>query len=189
MVFGKLTVIKEAGRNRSREVLWECLCSCGNTSLIRTQNLKSGNSKSCGCSRVGNPSDLTNKKFGKLTAITLEPSRKSRVFWRCLCDCGNYHSVHSGSLVNGHTSSCGCLSHGMEGTPTYSSWRAMLQRCNNPNSTGYKNYGGRGITICNEWLTFSSFFASMGTRPQGTSLDRIEPNRNNKQTNFKSKKF
>lgn len=62
--------------------------------------------------------------------------------------------------------------------PEYMSWRAMKSRCLNPNATGYKNYGGRGITVCARWLDFQNFYADMGPRPEGTSLDRIDVNGN-----------
>jgi hypothetical protein len=63
-------------------------------------------------------------------------------------------------------------SHGHSGTPTYNSWCEMLKRCNNPNSKKWPRYGGRGITVCAEWYLFKNFYADMGERPKGTTLDR-----------------
>lgn len=66
------------------------------------------------------------------------------------------------------------MTHGMEGSSIYKSWDAMVQRCTNPNSTAWKDYGARGITVCERWLTFENFYADMGDRPfPGASLDRI----------------
>jgi hypothetical protein len=68
--------------------------------------------------------------------------------------------------------------HGMYGTPVNQSWRDMKRRCLNPNATGYKYWGGRGIKVCDQWLTFEGFYADMGDKPVGTSLDRIDNNGN-----------
>lgn len=63
--------------------------------------------------------------------------------------------------------------HGMKGTPTYNSWQAMIQRCTDPNRDNFKHYGGRGIKVCGRWLaSFENFFADMGERPDGMTLDR-----------------
>ena len=68
----------------------------------------------------------------------------------------------------------GNVKHGMCDTPTYNSWRAMKERCTNPNNSHYKHYGGRGITIFPKWLEFTGFWEDMGTRPEGYSLERID---------------
>jgi hypothetical protein len=60
----------------------------------------------------------------------------------------------------------------MSGTPVWHAWQAMIQRCENPKDSAYKNYGGRGITVCNEWHEFAKFIADMGMRPKGFQLDR-----------------
>lgn len=65
------------------------------------------------------------------------------------------------------------LRHGMEGTPTYRTWESMIQRTTNPNRNRFRYYGGRGITVCEQWRDFANFFADMGERPPGTSIDRI----------------
>ena len=106
--FGKLTVIKRSEEKDIEGVLWECLCDCGNKCLKPTGKLTKGTTKSCGCLRKS--SVVAGQKYGRLTAIEpLERRSKSRgVYWRCKCDCGNEIEVTSGSLVSGHTASCGC---------------------------------------------------------------------------------
>lgn len=70
------------------------------------------------------------------------------------------------------------VKHGMTRTPTYKSWEMMVQRCTNPNFDGYPRYGGRGVTLCDEWKNFINFFEDMGIRPGGTTLDRVDVNGN-----------
>ena len=138
--------------------------------------------------------DLTGQYFGRLTVIErVFPNSISRnARWSCSCSCGNTITVLSGNLKSGHTKSCGCLTresvierslkHGnaREGrtTPEYSAWRGMIQRCHNPNHQYFDNYGGRGITVCDDWRGpggFEKFLACVGPRPSSElELDRIE---------------
>lgn len=85
------------------------------------------------------------------------------------------------SLIYGHTRSCGCVSrarstkHGMHGTPTYESWRAMRKRCEDSTHHAFSRYGGRGITVCAQWKDFARFYADMGDRPSKRhTLERID---------------
>lgn len=108
--------------------------------------------------------------------------------WKCLCDCGTQTVVSLGNLRSGHTSSCGCMrvatttklktTHGMYGTPEHISWTGMFSRCNSPNNPKYKDYGGRGIRVCERWRKFENFYADMGPRPEGTTLGRKRNNGN-----------
>lgn len=103
---GKLTVIKEFGRSNFGAVLYLCKCDCGNESIVRSGRLRSGETKSCGCY---NRTNLTGKKFGKLTALRVYVEEgKKRVKWVCECDCGNSAIVLASSLSSGKTKSCGC---------------------------------------------------------------------------------
>ena len=116
--FGRLTVEYRAGKDHRGESIWHCICECGNTKDVLSSNLRKGATQSCGClqkERAGKKTpikDLTNQKFGKLTAI--KPTEKrlnGQVIWLCQCECGNEVEVRSYNLVSGATCSCGCLNH------------------------------------------------------------------------------
>ena len=122
---------------------------------------------------------LSGQTFSKLTVLRAAPTGK-RTMSLCVCECGNTVVVSNNSLKTGNTKSCGCLKrdrpdnwiHGQVGSPIYNSWASMIQRCTNPNSPDFKYYGGRGITVCRRWLTFSNFRSDMHPRPIGLTLER-----------------
>lgn len=111
--------------------------------------------------------DLTGQKFGMLTVIEraedrISSSGKHEIMWLCKCDCGNKKTVTRSALTGGLTKSCGCLrgeNHGMCDTRLYNIWIGIKKRCENPNRHDYNRYGGRGISICDEWKnSFSTFY-------------------------------
>ena len=116
--FGRLVALKDSGRREKNSggVLWECQCDCGNIVLVSRGNLRSGHTTSCGCyGRRDNQKryikDLTGQKFGKLLVIEQTDKRSYRnVIFKCQCDCGNIIEVPSSRLIQGKTTSCGCLS-------------------------------------------------------------------------------
>lgn len=130
--------------------------------------------------------DLTGRRFGRLVAISLWGYDKfDKVLWLCRCDCGKACSPTANKLTVGETRSCGCLhdeaagnrlrTHGGKGTRVYNVWASAKGRCSNPTDPVYKNYGGRGITMCPAWrASFAQFLADMGPRPEGGTLDRID---------------
>lgn len=117
---------------------------------------------SCGCKRnTFGRIDLTGQRFGKLTVISVAENHGRRSAWHCKCDCGKEVDVITESLRSGNTKSCGCThgeNHGCADDRLYGVWRAMKTRCTNPNSKKYPSYGGRGISVCDEWLhSFTAF--------------------------------
>lgn len=137
--------------------------------------------------------DLVGKRFGRLVVIKRVENDKWRAScWLCQCDCKNEIIVRGASLKGGNTKSCGCLvtKHGHTKNGKYSniyqSWNQMIQRCTNPNNKEYFNYGGRGITVCEEWLEFKNFNDDMmkGWKP-GLTIERINKNGNYNPENCK----
>ena len=131
---------------------------------------------------------LLGKRFGRLEVIAYDSmSKNGHTKWLCRCDCGKEMVKFGTNLRKGHTVSCGCYrleqtskakkTHGMRHTPTYKTWCSMKERCLNENSNSYQGYGSEGIKIHQLWIdSFEEFFKDMGERPEGTSLDRIDPN-------------
>lgn len=124
--------------------------------------------------------NIAGQKFGKLIAIRQAGKNKWKQYlWLCKCDCGKATIVLDYNLNSGHTQSCGCLriKHGhSQNDKTYKSWCDIIQRCTNTNNKRWKDYGGRGITVCERWKnSFERFLKDMGESPGlGYSLDRIK---------------
>lgn len=204
-VFGKLLVVKFVGLNKRRERLWLCKCSCEAAAevVVTAHHLKNGNTQSCGCLRLERLreacfKDITGQIFGRLTVLKFSHFKRGPgAYFLCRCSCdGREVLVSSNRMVQGLTSSCGCLgkeqrlkgltSHNMCHTRIYKIWSNMIQRCTNPNNSNYFRYGGRGITVCDRWLSFENFKEDMYESYlkhveefgiQNTSIDRF-PNKN-----------
>jgi hypothetical protein len=139
--------------------------------------------------------DLKGKKFNKLTGIQPTKKRKdNKIVWLWKCDCGKEHEATGRDVKSGHTKSCGCLNiervtnmgkankthgHASGGklSKTYMVWSSMLRRCRDKNHKSFPIYGGRGITVCKEWLPendgYNNFLKDMGKCPRGHQIDRI----------------
>lgn len=142
-----------------------------------------------------NNEDLTGKRFGMLLVVGKDKDRDKTgcIKYICKCDCGNVVSVRSSSLNDGNTSGCGCrlydtgekqrtYKHGMSKDRLYVIWSDMKDRCNNPNTPTYKHYGGRGITVCDEWNASDGFvsfrdWAIANNYMDGLTIDRIDNNK------------
>lgn len=132
---------------------------------------------------------MLGERFGRLVVVERRPNVGGRSYYLCRCDCGTDVVVRAGNLKSYNTSSCGCLNserssqriaernavHGGAYTAEYLVWTGMKKRCYNHNHPRYKDYGGRGITVCERWRnSFENFFADMGPRPgKHYQLDRI----------------
>lgn len=138
--------------------------------------------------------DISNQKFGRLTPLYRVSIGRNRRVWLCKCDCGKDALVSTNLLTSEKTKSCGCYrseiassrrTHGMSATREWNIWSRMIQRCFNPKVERYKNYGGRGITVCKKWRDFEGFYKDMGKVPDGFSLERIDVNGNYEPSNCK----
>ena len=123
--------------------------------------------------------DRTGQVFGKLTVLEQAGRDKlKKVLWRCGCECGAETVVVSGSLVTGNTTSCGCVTpnfkHGGAGKGSYNTWRAMIRRCVVQADKDYPRYGGKGVSVCPEWMSYENFVADMGEPDGDETLDRID---------------
>ena len=204
-VFGRLTVIGIGERNKWGQERWRCLCNCGKEVSVVRYSLVHDLTQSCGCIgleifiarakkgifKKGIPQDLTGMVFGRLTVVCLrnEGRIKKTRFWLCRCECGKETIVSKYNLLDGMTRSCGCWhrddrairssTHGQSKTRTYHIWQGMHARCSNPSIQRWKDYGGRGITVCPEWNEFVNFLRDMGECPAGRSIDRFPNNDGN----------
>lgn len=137
--------------------------------------------------------DLTGKKCGRLTVIRRCPinTKQNKPQWECLCECGNTVIVSASSLRSGNTKSCGCYkrdidrlvntTHGESKTKLYHIWSSIKDRCYNVHAKSYKDYGERGITMCDEWLnSYESFrdWAIEHGYEDGLSIERVDVNSN-----------
>lgn len=188
--FGKLTAIRPVGKD-GRIVTWLCRCECGNESIVRGSNLKAKVRPvtSCGCARGFE--DLIGRRFGKWAVIERRGNDASRsARWLCRCDCGAEGLVSSDALRNEQSASCGCGMRTVNGDSEcaeYRTWAGMISRCHNPNNTGFKNYGGRGIIVCDDWrCSYLLFLGHVGRKPSPElTIERINNDGNYEPGNVK----
>lgn len=202
--FNRLVVLERASNDKDGRTRWLCRCDCGNERIISGKCLRNGHTQSCGClnkERVHETFfiDRTGQTFGRLTVLSraddsVFKNGSRHVRWNCICNCGKEIIVDVTQLVTGHTKSCGCLrtdllgksnlKHGGYHDRLYKVFYNMKNRCYNENAGDYKYYGGRGITICDEWInsyeSFKQWAYANGyddSAPKGQcTLDRIDVN-------------
>jgi hypothetical protein len=125
------------------------------------------------------PPSLTGQQIGKWSVgeSFKHPVRGERMY-HCVCECGTKKDVKHTHLSSAKTNSCGCswTSHGMSRSNEYRVWDSMVRRCHNPSHHAFKDYGARGITVCEKWRKFEGFFEDMGNQPSGLSIERIDNN-------------
>lgn len=184
---------------------WVCRCDCGKEFIaFGTNVLKKNHTTSCGCERERRlreghseyfknlkPEDIKGERFGRLVVDSfvewVETSNHRISKWKCHCDCGKSIDMRRDYLQTTPIPSCGCYrserlreqrtTHGKTGTPTYKSWLKMKERCDSDGHIEPEYYKDRGITYCPSWENFESFLSDMGERPEGKTLDRIDPNK------------
>ena len=172
--FGQLTVLGRVSNDGAGRVRLQCQCKCGRKSIARLSDLRRGHTKSCGCLRAAQIRHRLGKivlqGFGTLRVLgkaeAVHGVTPSTVWVACCCYCPRFHFVTTWQLRR-EKFWCPCLQ------PTHNSWRNMIQRCTNKNFKQYKDYGGNGIYVCEEWRnSFAQFVRDMGKRPSGKTIDR-----------------
>lgn len=197
--FNRWKVLERMPNTDKGHAMWLCRCDCGTEKVVSSESLRNGASKSCGCllkeSAHKRLVDLSGMRFGYLTVIKRTNNDNwNGTQWLCRCVCGKITVVRGNSLKdkNKPILSCGCKNptsktHGMTGTRIYNIFSEMLARCFKLKASGYKYYGGRGITVCNRWLKFENFRDDMLESynkhveefgEKQTTLDRIDSNGN-----------
>ncbi len=195
-MFGRLKVLHLDHIDSNKGAIWVCQCTCPNKTLLTIEagRLKSGNTVSCGCyhdeirRRLRN--DLTGKTFGRLTVLRRVANVGSKIIYECRCSCPSHTliNVSASNLTSGHTRSCGCLNSECvkERCTKYHDevtkhlvevvFSGMKTRCTCETNSAYKDYGARGISICQEWLDdpikFAEWAKTHGYR-KGLEIDRI----------------
>lgn len=203
MKFNRLTALKiNEERSGKGQIYWDCVCDCGNTSVVKSTNLMNGHVKSCGCLAKENIKKIIHKrqfidKIGKRynNFIVLEqvPSEDGKVLWKCRCDCGREFVLGNRQIFR--KKSCGCMNtnninnpysditffvdSGMISRKTYNrlkqEWNSMRTRCRE-NYHDSHVYFYRGITVCEEWSSFRAFalWALANGYADNLTLDRID---------------
>lgn len=193
--FGMLTVLEYAGKSEKGYHSWKCKCDCGKIVVKSGKGLRNGHITSCGCRHKAK--DLTGMVFGNLKVVKIVGKKNRNTLWLCRCECGKYVECYQYNIERGTSTSCGCLRsyyakktrscHGESTGKFYKKWSSIKSRCYNKNTPSYKNYGGRGIKMCDEWLDFWSFreWAYLNGYSEGLTLERIDVNGNYEPSNCK----
>lgn len=198
---GMLEIIEFQGKNKNNRRLWLCKCDCGKVTVKVEENIVVSPNANCGCSPCWKGhnkrfKDLTGETYGKLTVRCFCGKDKySHNLWLCDCECGGTAITDTSALKQGKAKSCGCLhkqrlidrntTHGKSKTRLYKIYSHMIERCYNPKCKGYKDYGNRGIKVCDEWQEFTNFYrwALENGYKENLTIDRINVNGNYEPSN------
>jgi hypothetical protein len=193
--YHRLVAIRRVESEKGKGTRWLFRCDCGNEITIRPIAARNGNTKSCGCYHRQRASEarlenVTGQRFGRLVALNRAPNRSLATYWLFRCDCGNEKEIPLANAKKGMATSCGCYrleqckkavtKHGATSKnrqdplyKTYEAWVKAKQRCFSTTDKDYDHYGGRGITMCNQWAnSFEIFLEDMGVCPTGLTIDR-----------------
>lgn len=189
--YGKLTVICKSEVRKRNIVSWDCVCDCGNTIIVTGQELRRGDTSSCGCNRnKGKPKDYTGQRRGSLVAVssTGRTCNNSDYYWNFLCDCGNTRVMSIGAFTSKPHPSCkecgkkrvvaANTTHGFkQSNKVYKTWCKIKERCYCETSKDWKDYGAKGIKLEDYFLEdFLNFYNYIGEPPDNDnrwSIDRI----------------
>lgn len=201
--FGHLTVLRQSQKTCNYSNSFDFQCDCGNIISDQPARVINGHRVSCGkCEFRGmaskprfNINDYINRKSHMLTVVGIAERKPGDKYWflKCSCDCGGTINVTPYQFNHGIIKSCGCLRKigyrtidNRTKNPLYGTWKQMINRCENPKYNKYQRYGGRGIKVCDEWHDFDNFVNwsdSIGGRPNGCTLDRINNDGNYEPSN------
>lgn len=198
-VFGKLRVLRREGKDKFGNALWLCECECKETLVVKSGYLTKGITTSCEKCRNpirGKIKDLTGQTFGRLTVVAFDHlSANGQAYWRCRCTCGNDKIISAAQLKWTKTSSCGCYrkeymskrqkTHGLGNTRLYRIWSKMKSRCYYKKHDYYDYYGGKGVSVCEEWMDFINFYtwAINNGYDDSLTIDRINNDGNYEPSN------
>lgn len=183
-------ITDDAGRNTNYDVMSSCKCNiCGEIQMILRHKVKRGIYTKCEkCKEIFN-NIFIGSTVGRLTILKLDHIGGNYYkYYECKCECGNFTIVEFSNLISYRTTSCGCyhdthrVTHGQSNTKLYGVYSSIKHRCYNSNDISYKNYGGRGIYVCDEWLgengfiNFYNWAIEIGCYKEniGLSIDRID---------------
>lgn len=173
--FGLLEVIERCGQGPSGHAKWRCKCACGNELEAFGCRLERGSLKSCGCVLI---EKYIGRRIGALEVIGKHENPQT---WVSKCDCGEIRIISTSDIRNESIMSCSrsCSLKPPEFTWSlnYGRWWSMISRCTNKKCHAYKDYGGRGITVCERWMQYKNFVEDMGEPPTKVhTLDRADNN-------------
>jgi len=191
--FHHLTVIAYLGWKKGRSHIWKCRCSCGQELPVYQSNLVTENTKSCGCLKRLDPNAFIGKQINDLTVKRFLGYKENISWFEVECVCGKTFEIRGTMLSQRKVRSCGCLRktrkpnqnprprtgvyapYTRETHPLHKTWVCMRSRCEKPKDDSYRNYGAKGIYVCDRWKSFRNFVLDMHPKPGPEyTLDRID---------------